>query len=295
MRVRWLAPRPAEYRRVVSACTAPYPCTGRSCQAAQPPGVGGSRGGQGQREDRRGSLTPRIARQLRSASYALCFPAAGSGRDAGMAAGRRHQHTRVRTAGSGKAWCGWMRAVGPRVQDCPHRNANPRMGSLRPFPRSRISSPCAHCAQRYHLVGLEEEQRGHREPEGLPGRLQVDHQVELRGLLHRQVRRLRPLSACSARRSPHAGSSPSCSAHTPLGHRPRQTPVPGTSPGADAAPPTRPAGCGDLKTGRWESGRARPVCALVMASKGLRELVGTPDLQGVGAGARAGVLQPGSL
>src|SRR5215813_14130804 len=42
-----------------------------------------------------------------------------------------------------------------------------------------------------HLVRLEEERRGDREAEGLGG-LQVDDKLELHGLLHGQVRRLRP-------------------------------------------------------------------------------------------------------
>src|SRR5262245_63697154 len=36
-----------------------------------------------------------------------------------------------------------------------------------------------------HLVRLEEQRRGKRDPEGL-SRLQVEHQLELAGLLHRQ-------------------------------------------------------------------------------------------------------------
>jgi len=43
-----------------------------------------------------------------------------------------------------------------------------------------------------HLVRLEEERRGYRQSEVLGG-LEVDDQLELRGLLHRQVRRLGPL------------------------------------------------------------------------------------------------------
>src|SRR5262249_803769 len=43
-----------------------------------------------------------------------------------------------------------------------------------------------------HLVRLKQHQRRDREPEGL-GCLQVDHQLRLHRLLHRQVGRLRPL------------------------------------------------------------------------------------------------------
>src|SRR5262245_31599597 len=43
-----------------------------------------------------------------------------------------------------------------------------------------------------HLIRQDEERRGERDPEGV-GRLQVEHQVELGGLLHRQVRWFHPL------------------------------------------------------------------------------------------------------
>src|SRR5262252_4804542 len=42
-----------------------------------------------------------------------------------------------------------------------------------------------------HLVGPLEKGRGNGDTEGLGG-LEVDHQLELRGLLHQQVRRLGP-------------------------------------------------------------------------------------------------------
>jgi hypothetical protein len=42
-----------------------------------------------------------------------------------------------------------------------------------------------------HLVGLEKNARGHRDPKRLGG-LEVDDQLECRGLLHRQVRGFRP-------------------------------------------------------------------------------------------------------
>ena len=47
--------------------------------------------------------------------------------------------------------------------------------------------PCASLLD--HLVRLEEEGRGDREPERLGG-LEIDAQLEFHGLLHRQVRRL---------------------------------------------------------------------------------------------------------
>jgi hypothetical protein len=43
-----------------------------------------------------------------------------------------------------------------------------------------------------YLCGLEEEHRRDRDSEGIGG-LQVDHQLERRGLFHRQVAWLRPL------------------------------------------------------------------------------------------------------
>src|SRR5882724_13608393 len=43
-----------------------------------------------------------------------------------------------------------------------------------------------------HLIRLEEERRGNREPERLSG-LEIDDQLELRRLLHRQVGGLSPL------------------------------------------------------------------------------------------------------
>jgi hypothetical protein len=42
------------------------------------------------------------------------------------------------------------------------------------------------------LIGLEEERRGDGEAEDLSG-LEIDDQLELRGLLHRQVKGLDPL------------------------------------------------------------------------------------------------------
>src|SRR6266446_2416522 len=39
-----------------------------------------------------------------------------------------------------------------------------------------------------HLICQDEERRGERDPEGLGG-LEVEDQLELRGLLHREVRR----------------------------------------------------------------------------------------------------------
>src|SRR5438046_2762418 len=66
--------------------------------------------------------------------------------------------------GASKRWfgCGWEPPV------CP------------------LPCPCALLLD--HLIRQDEERRGERDPEGV-GRLQVEDQLELGGLLHRQVRR----------------------------------------------------------------------------------------------------------
>ena len=73
--------------------------------------------------------------------------------------------------------CGWVP---------PDLDADTWMCSLRYLPR-----PCTalRCPLLDHLVRLEEERRRDREPEH-PGGLEIDDQLELHGLLHRQVRRL---------------------------------------------------------------------------------------------------------
>jgi hypothetical protein len=54
----------------------------------------------------------------------------------------------------------------------------------------RTPRPCLRLLD--HLVRPEKEERGNRDPEGLR-RLEVDDQLELRGLLHGQVGRVGPL------------------------------------------------------------------------------------------------------
>ena len=62
------------------------------------------------------------------------------------------------------------------------------------------------------LIGLEEEGRGNRDPEGLRG-LEIDDQLELRRLLHRQVGGLTPLQEAMHISRRRAGSCHDYSPH----------------------------------------------------------------------------------
>src|SRR5262249_48178375 len=64
-------------------------------------------------------------------------------------------------------------------------NGGPHKGSARPPRHVRLLLVCPACLLD-HLIGQDEERRGERDPEGLGG-LEVEDQLELRGLLHGQV------------------------------------------------------------------------------------------------------------
>jgi hypothetical protein len=79
-----------------------------------------------------------------------------------------------------------VEAIGGRLQ------ANVRLGCLVGlWVRCSLSGPlpCPYALLLDHLVRLEQERRGYRDPEGLGG-LEVDDQLVLHGLLHGQLRGL---------------------------------------------------------------------------------------------------------